>query len=130
MILSAVFSIINESGIQNLKEIYCSPLFATLMNSGSQPGQVGLGHFTSLQGLLRPRYPRYPRGLAPPKVTITWSPGIVIGSWVLIPPPSLTNYVTLDRSLNLRESQLPPLQSRNTKKTYSEGQEKPKRYGL
>lgn len=72
MILSALFSLINEPGILILKEVHRSLLSMTLMNSGWQPSQVGVGCCTSLQGSCSVTYT--PTGCALLEVTSSWVP--------------------------------------------------------
>lgn len=68
----------------------------TLMNSGSQPGQVSPGSIPSLRC---PFVPSTPAGSAPSGVTNTRSSGL--RSWVLTPVLLLANFTILGRLLTL-----------------------------
>ena len=51
----------------------------TLMNSGSQPGQVSLGHCTSLQSSLSPLYPHRLCSSEDNKNPEPWNPNQFLG---------------------------------------------------
>lgn len=98
-ISSALFSIIHESRIQILKEIYCTLLSVPSMNSGWRPGHDGpVGHLACLHHSLRPLI------LHPVQHQKLWHPVRFLG-----PDSSFAAYpsATLGRSLSLQKTQLP-----------------------